>query len=469
MSFVTKSRRFTSVKSQLTVASTAALTLMALSAFAVLYFTLRETLARRIDEALTVELGEFQDIFRDGGLEALKKEIHFEQNAIGRRGGYMRIYHESGKRIDSGDLSEWGQAAAVVRPVSSLTLNMPVFDTVQGTVNEVHVRRLHGLVAPGTAVLMAYSLDQNYELLTVIRNRFSVALITMVALALIVSWFIARRAMRGVDAVTAVAEKVASGTLDLRVNAEGGGWEVERLADSFNMMLDRIADLIREIKETNDNIAHDLRSPMTRIRSMAESLISHAQDPERTSELAGEVLGECDNLLNLTNTMLDIAEMEAGVASLQVSEVNLTDLLRDVCDLFLPVAEKRGIPIELKAGALIVIHADKARLLRALSNVVDNALKYSPDGGSISVAVQKLSGSVEVEIADSGCGIEDADLPHIFDRFFRGDKNRTSSGNGLGLGVVKAIVSAHHGTVTASNNAGRGTTFRIRLPIEARG
>lgn len=465
MSFVTNSIRHGSVKSRLTVASAIALTAMALFSFLILYMTLSHTLAQRIDEALAAEWGEFQAIFRDGGMAALAKEIRFEQDVVGTRGGFMRIYDKSDSIIDSHDLEDWGKAAEIDWPVSSLNLNQPEFDTLRSDVNGVSVRRLHGLVAPGTAVLIAYTMEQNRELLATIRNRSAMALTVMVALAILVAWFIAQRAMRGVDAVSNVAETIASGRIDLRVNSYGGGREVERLADSFNSMLDRIANLIREIKETNDNITHDLRSPIARIRVIAESLLTTENSPEKVTDLSSEMIVECDNLLSIADTMLDIAEMEAGVASMQISEVQLTDLLGDVCDLFRPAAEERGIRIELNLNGPVSLSADRARLQRALSNILDNALKYSPDGGTISVAVQELSGSVQVEISDSGNGIDDDDLPHIFDRFYRGDKSRASSGNGLGLGVVRAIVSAHGGTVTVSNNVGQGATFRIRLPL----
>jgi len=180
--------------------------------------------------------------------------------------------------------------------------------------------------------------------------------------------------------------------------------------------------------------------------------------------VAGNTVEECDRLLQMVNTMLDITEFEAGGAVWQSSVVSMGEIVADACDLFLPLAEDKGIDLQWDAAEAAVVQGDRRSLQRLLANLLDNALKYTPEGGQVQVAVSRTEGQLAVDIEDSGIGIDESDLPRIFARFYRCDRSRSESGSGLGLSLALAIASAHGGTITVSSHPGQGSRFRLVLP-----
>jgi signal transduction histidine kinase len=273
--------------------------------------------------------------------------------------------------------------------------------------------------------------------------------------------------MRGVEAVTQTAVQIASGHLDQRVEVIGKGRELVDLASAFNTMVDHLLKVFHEIRETNDNIAHDLRTPITRIRAASEALLLERGVSEHTRKAAAEAVSECDNLLLVVNTMLDISEMEAGVRKLDFENIDLTHLVQEACELFAPALTERRMHFSAEYNGSVCVRADRQLLRRAICNILDNAVKYSNENDELKVELSSMSDAAELTLRDTGCGIPARDLPHVFARFFRGDKARSLKGNGLGLGLVRAIASAHGGEVSLSSEVGKGTTVRIRLPLRS--
>lgn len=286
----------------------------------------------------------------------------------------------------------------------------------------------------------------------------------IIVLSAVAGWFLAKRAMSGIVQLARTATAVAEGELNQRVPVKGRRDEIDRLAETFNTMLEKINGLIQGMKETNDNIAHDLRSPITRMRGLAESAIAEKTADEDCAVLAGHIIEECDRLLGIINTMLDISEAEAGVMRLSIEEVEITSLIEDAADLFQPVADSKQITMVVQTPASILVHTDKRRLQRALSNLLDNALKYGNPGGEIGIVCKKQDDGLIIRVRDNGPGISEADLPHIFDRFFRGQKSRTEPGNGLGLSQTRAFVKSLGGSISVDSTPGDGSVFTIYLP-----
>jgi signal transduction histidine kinase len=229
-------------------------------------------------------------------------------------------------------------------------------------------------------------------------------------------------------------------------------------------MLDRIRTMLQSMRETSDNIAHDLRSPITRMRGMAEMALYNSDSPGEEAVLAGTVVEQCDRLLAMINTMLDISEAESGLARLELQEIDLSVLLRDMADLFQPVAEDRHMGLIVENPGSLVVFADRSRLQRIFANLLDNSLKYTADGGRIRVFARSDDDTVGVSIEDNGAGIPEDELPHIFDRFFRGERSRSAPGTGLGLSLAQALVHLHGGTITAESRPGFGSCFTVTLP-----
>lgn len=277
-------------------------------------------------------------------------------------------------------------------------------------------------------------------------------------------WLMARRALSGIGAVTKTALEISKGALDRRVRARGDRSEIDRLARTFNHMVDRVQALIGQMKEMTENIAHDLRSPITRMRAAAELTLMNEGASGEHAAMAGTIVEECDRLLSMIDAMLDISEAEAGLARLHGREVDLTRILLDVCDLYQPLAEDRRVEIVMNVPGPLPLTGDLSRLQRVFANLLDNAIKYTQPEGRVKVTATLCGDSVEVIVEDSGTGIGEEDLPHIFDRFYRAEKSRSTPGSGLGLSLARAFVLVHRGTISVSSRAGSGSRFVVRLP-----
>jgi signal transduction histidine kinase len=297
------------------------------------------------------------------------------------------------------------------------------------------------------------------------RHYFGIPLILVILFSGAIGWLMARRALAGVEEVTRAAADISKGDFDRRVPKTGRNDEIDRLADSFNTMVARTQALIGQMREITENIAHDLRSPITRMRGMAEMALSNRGADEEELHLAGLIIQECDRLLDLINTTLDISEAEAGLVKLDRGQIDLTALVRDLAELFQPSAEEKGIGLRtLGVEAPVTILADRRKLQRVFANLLDNALKYTPQGGEVTIEVTDKGGDARVVVDDTGAGVPDEDLPYIFDRFFRGEKSRSTPGNGLGLSLALVFTRVHGGTLVAGRRAPHGARFVVTLP-----
>ncbi len=302
------------------------------------------------------------------------------------------------------------------------------------------------------------------ELQEEFRQYFGAPVVILIVLSAGVGWFMAKRALSGVEKVTQAAVDITHGALDRRAPVTLNGDEIDRLANAFNTMVDRVQELIGQMKEITENIAHDLRSPITRMRGLAEMALTGENTDENYPVVTGIIIEECDLLLEMINTMLDISEAESGLMKLKAEPVDIAILFRDVSDLFQPVAENRDIIMTLDIPNSAIVTGEPKKLQRVFSNLIDNALKYTPPGESVHISIKETDNTTVVTIGDSGVGIAADDLPHVFDRFFRGEKSRSTQGNGLGLSLAQAFVLVHGGTITATSTPGQGSQFAVTLP-----
>jgi len=453
-----------SFKLRLALLSAGIFILATLISFMYLYQSLSTALEDRVDDSLRTELKEFTDIFQSGGIDALRKEIAFEEEANGKDEIFMRVIDSEGKLLVSSDVSSWGQGPLGLPVAQSQPGAESVLRTLSLAPDGSDARFIYGPIGPGTIVQMGYNLRENAALLQQFRTRFLEVLAVMLGFCAVGAWFIAKRAMSGVEAVTHTASQIAAGDLDRRVHLTGQGFEIDRLAGTFNQMLDRIAVLVREIKQISDNIAHELRSPITRIRGNAEVTLLSDASRDDYRELTGSIIEECDGLLALVNTMLDISELEGGVAKMAHEAVDVAELLRDTCELFQPAAEDLEISLKSKATETAIVVGDRRMLGLALANLLDNAMKYTPRGGTVAASVARAPGEVRITIEDTGIGIPPNDVPRIFDRFYRGSNGQSKPGSGLGLGLARAVVSAHGGGIDVCSVLQESTKFTVILP-----
>jgi signal transduction histidine kinase len=291
----------------------------------------------------------------------------------------------------------------------------------------------------------------------------------VVVLGVIGGWLAASRVLRRVDAMTQTTRAIMAGDLDGRLHVAGNGDELDRLASSLNLMLERIGELMRGMREVSDNIAHDLKTPLTRLRNRADEALRRASSPEELRAALEAVIEEGDGLIRVFNALLMIARLEAGSARDILVPLDLGQAVRGVGDLYEALAEDQGLVLDVRAEEGLTIAGNRELIGQALANLVDNALKYgaASEGTEARVTLEawRAGGSVRLAVSDPGPGIPEAEHGRVLERFVRLEDARTRPGFGLGLSLVNAVVRLHQGTLRLSDNA-PGLRVEISFPAE---
>ena len=250
-----------------------------------------------------------------------------------------------------------------------------------------------------------------------------------------------------------------TGRTDVRVPAQDTGDALDELSALVNAMLDRIDAVLAGMRGALDNVAHDLRTPMTRLRGIAETALT-ANDPAMLRDALADCLEESDRVVAMLNTLMDISEAETGTMTLRREPADLNDLIRQSVELYEDLAEERQVEIRTSTESELVVDVDRSRMRQVLANLLDNALKYTPAGGHVTITATRNGPDAVLTVSDTGVGIPPAELPRIWDRLYRGDKSRSTRGLGLGLSLVRAIVAAHGGRVDVRSTPGRRFDLR---------
>ena len=438
------------------------------SAFAVIYFSLALEFSDRTDRMLERQISHFSAMLAVKDIESVKEAAAIETRATGEKEVFMRMVAPSGEIFLSSSLSYWRDLQVNPKAIRRLLEGeLQVIETVTLKSDGRDVRTIYGFIGPGVILQFGQALDSNKRFLNALVSIFAATLVVTLVLAVVVGWLMSKRALAGVAAVTLTASLISSESLQERVVvARRHGDEIDQLAATFNRMLDRIEDLVSGIREMNDNIAHDLRSPITRIRGLAEVTLTTGASDADYEAMAGNTIEECDRLLDMINTMLMISKTEAGVGNLNLETVDMAAIVSEAGELFRPLAEDRQVALQVAAHGSAPIKGDVKMLQRMIANLVDNAIKYTPANGDVTVAVDAPPGmaGIRVSITDTGSGIGEQDLPLVFNRFYRCDESRSLPGTGLGLSLARAVARVHGGDIAVSSQKGRGSTFTVTLP-----
>jgi signal transduction histidine kinase len=282
--------------------------------------------------------------------------------------------------------------------------------------------------------------------------------------AILGAFVITRRALSPIgDLARATQGIIDSGNLALRVQTRGTSDSLDRLGALFNRMLARNESLVRAMRESLDNVAHDLRTPLTRLRAGAELALNDGNDPARAREALAETIEESDRVLAMLTTLMDITEAETGAMRLDKRDEDLASIAREAIDLYDLVSSERGVHLVTRLAPGVIVSVDRARMRQVFANLLDNAIKYTPAGGRVEVAVTSDDAMAIATVSDTGMGVAAEDVPRVWDRLYRGDRSRSERGLGLGLSLVKAVIEAHGGEVSVSSEVGVGSTFEVRL------
>ena len=429
---------------------------------ALTYGVLASSLESRDHQLIEQTLREYATRYRGGGFPALAGAVELERRSGLREPLFVRVVGpfqdvllyslpEAWGAFDLSDFSGesgesfWGRVQARDRNATLEIASLPL--------------------GGGTVLQVGKTTENREGLLARFRQVLMVAAGLALAIGLAGGVLMTRSMLKPLrDLRDAVQRILATGQTDDRVPASGTGDAVDELGALFNSMLARITALIGGMRNALDHVAHDLRTPMTRLRVTAETALASG-DPARQREALSDCLEESDRVLSMLDTLMDISEAETGTMKLTLGDVEVAAAIREVVGLYEDAAEEKGIT--LRAAAVpegLVARADRDRLRQALANLVDNAVKYTPGSGRVEISAGPAGRMIVIRVRDTGPGISAQDLPRIWDRLYRGDQSRSTRGLGLGLSLVRASIEAQGGRVTVDSAPGQGATFTLELP-----
>ena len=318
----------------------------------------------------------------------------------------------------------------------------------------------------GITGVIGYNFSNLYESLSLFILISFTVMSAVLLPGTLAGWLIAGKFVSGIRRVSNAALQIAQGDFSQRVAPGNEGEEIDNLVSTFNKMSENTENLLTELKNVSDNVAHDLRTPLTRIRTIAEITISGPQNLDAYREAIIDVAEDCNDMIGMINAMLEITRIETHIAPLRTEPFDLSEQLRQAHELFQFQAEDKNISLELHLPEEpVFLKADKLKIQRLTSNLLDNAIKFTPENGTVTLTLEKDSKEVRLIVSDTGCGIPDDAKELVFKRFYRTDKSRTMPGNGLGLSMVQAIVQVHKGRIEIRDTEGGGTTFVVSFPV----
>jgi signal transduction histidine kinase len=440
----------------------------ALVLFALTYVLLASSLRQRDQQIIQSTLDKYASAYEQDGLRGLNEVIRSDRVAGQHETLFVRVIGADAEAIYFSAPEDWSGfnlARLDVAPAPGAEIWSDVRAARTGDVLEVASARL----PDGIIFQVGKSTRSRDDLLARFRTVMLLALVSVILIALTGAAVITRSALRPIRAlIDAVRRILTTGRIEARVPARATGDALDELSALFNGMLDRIETLIAGMRGSLDNVAHDLRTPMMRLRSIAETALQSGGGSDTHREALADVLEESDRVVAMLNTLMDISEAETGTMKLARERVNAADLFREAVELYSDLAEEKQQTLSASSTPGLALDADHNRLRQVMANLVDNAVKYTPAGGSIALEGRAENDTVVIEVRDTGVGIPSADLPRVWDRLYRGDASRSERGLGLGLSVVRAIIAAHGGRVAVQSEPGKGSTFTIILPSERR-
>lgn len=438
--------------------------LLSVALFLITYLWLYRAVQERNRESVGAQLEIYRAWYAEGGLPALRTRF-LQQEGSGKETFFVRVLGGQGAALFASTPRDGGKLD--LDQLGGLTPN-EAFALVWSTLPANEESR-GWLVATarlpdGSVLQVGKTTEALAVLLKQFRTIFAWAVLIALLLGLVGGAWLSRRTLAPIRQLIATVEKViATGRMSERMPLRQSNDEIARLARLFNTMLEKNEMLIRRMREALDNVAHDLRTPLTRLRGVAELALQGEADVKTCRDALLDTMEESDRVLAMLNTLMDISEAETGLMKLDLEAFPLTNLVGEVVELFEFVAEENQIAVSATIPNSLQVVADRNRLRQVLVNLVDNAIKYTPRGGRVDLSAEGRGNDVALTVKDTGSGIPESEVPRIWERLYRGDKSRSQRGLGLGLSLVRAIISAHGGRIELESIVGKGSIFTIHL------
>lgn len=427
------------------------------------YFVIKSQLYQSADTALLYELDEAYAVYNKDGLDSLGEHIVLEAEDYGQGRVFFRVF-DAEQLLFHSDLSSWGSVPVNWTLLEAIEAREKFSETILLPKSNRYIRVVYYGLGDGLFIQTGVYLDSELEQLANYRNILPIIGLWIVLLAGAIGFFIVHRLVLRVKGISRLAEDISSSNLNERLPLVGKGDEIDELATGFNQMLDRIETLVLEIRQVSDNVAHDLRSPIARMRAGAEVALRSDQLNPAGQEVVVNTIEECDRVLTLVNSMLDISQVEAETMKLEFELLDLSEVVHEAVELFEPVASDKSITIQVDCEREMLVEGNLGKLQRAVANLIDNAIKFSANDSAIALSVTRDNEWVIFVCKDSGIGISQSETEKVFNRFYRCDGSRTTEGSGLGLTLCRSLIRAHGGSITLESEKGRGTTVSFKLP-----
>jgi signal transduction histidine kinase len=416
------------------------------------------------------EFVDLSEIAATRGFDALTREIASRSRADGRNGRYYLLVDAALRKV-AGNLAGWPKEeddqVAVDGTVHAAWIDDDMIANAREDEDEywpVIGRRFED----GSVMLLSRSVAQAEQMQVFSIYALSSLLLVIVVLALAMGVFMGRTILGRIDNISATAKTIMQGDLTRRMPLSGRGDEFDDLAGRLNDMLARIEQLMQGVREVTDNVAHDLRRPLTRLRNRLDMVLLEERSPELYRRTIEEAIRDTEDLVKTFNAILQIAQAEAGSLRAKMEDMDLADVAIQVVDFYRPVAQQRKQRLIIDATRPVMVRGNRDLLSQALGNLLDNAVKYAPPGGLILVQVERMEEGVRVSVSDNGPGIPASERERVLQRFTRLDQARSSPGNGLGLSLVNAIAGLHAARISLADN-GPGLIVRITFAAPSTG
>ena len=426
----------------------------AIVAISYIYWNTTVLLTQQLHQTIDAELKGLAEQYRAGGLNRLVSTVAERSETPGNS---LYLVADASERRVAGNLGAvspelWNSVGPV-----EFVYSRPAPGGVESRLAFANVFRLPG----GYRLIVGRDIEERRELARMVRSAMLWGLGVMALFGIGGGYWVSRKLLARIDAIAATTRTIMEGDLSGRLPVNGSGDELDRLAESLNLMLARIEQLMAGLREVSDNIAHDLKTPLSRLRNRVEAALREPYAEISYREALEQTIEEADGLIKTFNALLSIARLEAGAAGESREVLDVSALVGDVAELYEPVAEERGLVLRAEPGKPILVRGDRQLLGQAIANLIDNAIKYG-DGGfasggagsrpEIAVQAETKGGNAEIVVTDRGPGVPLADRGRVLDRFVRLEASRSEPGSGLGLSLVAAVARLHGGSVRLEDN-----------------